>query len=409
MILLLLACFPLPPGGGSTTGREDSAQGGDDGDTGPDDAGETGDTLPDAAELVEAIRADGEAAMARLSTEYGFPVRTADGLLVVSLAPGDWEVAGDYGGWAPEPMSCKGGLCWALITATDGGYKFTDGDRWVADPWSRRMTWDDFGEMSLVASADAHVERWFAVGDADNSARTLHVLVPAEPVTHVLYAEDGQNLFDPEAIWGGWRMQDSAPAGMLIVGIDNTADRFDAYTHVPDTLDGVRYGGEADAYADFVQDTVRPLMRTAYGEPGPVGLLGSSLGGLVSLHIADRHPGEFAFAASMSGTLGWGSIELNNETIIERYAAHGHQSTAIYLDSGGNGTTCTDSDHDGVNDDDATARDNYCETVQMRDVLAAEGYTFDTDLWHWWEPDAEHDEVAWAARVGRPLALFSAL
>jgi predicted alpha/beta superfamily hydrolase len=150
-------------------------------------------------------------------------------------------------------------------------------------------------------------------------------------------------------------------------------------------------------------------MRTAYGEPGPVGLLGSSLGGLVSLHIADRHPGEFAFAASMSGTLGWGSIELNNETIIERYAAHGHQSTAIYLDSGGNGTTCTDSDHDGVNDDDATARDNYCETVQMRDVLAAEGYTFDTDLWHWWEPDAEHDEVAWAARVGRPLALFSAL
>ena len=35
----------------------------------------------------------------------------------------------------------------------------------------------------------------------------------------------------------------------------------------------------------------------------------------------------------MSGTLGWGSFELHNETIIERYAARGHQGTAIYLDA----------------------------------------------------------------------------
>ena len=62
-----------------------------------------------------------------------------------------------------------------------------------------------------------------------------------------------------------------------------------------------------------------------------------------------------------------------------------------------------------MNDDDLDGSDNYCETLQMRDVLSAEGYTFDTDLWHWWEPGAEHNEVAWAARVGRPLELFAAM
>lgn len=403
MMFLLLACEAADPA--SETGGRRSHHA----DTAEVDTGGSGEAPPAAADLVAEIEAGGVAAMERLSTEAGFPARTAEGLLVVSLAPGTWQVAGDYNDWAPTGMTCHAGVCWALIEAADGGYKFTDGDRWLADPWSRRYTTDEFGEMSLVATDEAHFERFFAIGDAANAPRTLHLLVPAEPITHVLYAHDGQNLFDENAMWGGWRLDESAPAAMLVVGIDNTADRFEEYTHVPDTLDGDRYGGEADAYADFVQDTVRPLVRTNYGEPGPVGVLGSSLGGLVSLHIADRHPGEYAFAASLSGTLGWGSIELHNETILERYTGAGHRATAVYLDSGGSGTTCADSDGDGVNDDDLDASDNYCETLQMRDVLSAEGYTFDTDLWHWWEPGAEHNEVAWAARVGRPLELFAAM
>ena len=43
---------------------------------------------------------------------------------------------------------------------------------------------------------------------------------------------------DPGAPWGGWRLQDAAPPGVLIVGIDNTPARFDEYTHVPDDLGG---------------------------------------------------------------------------------------------------------------------------------------------------------------------------
>jgi predicted alpha/beta superfamily hydrolase len=263
--------------------------------------------------------------------------------------------------------------------------------------------------MSLVAPPDAHLDRQYLVEGEGLAPRSLHLWIPAGPPTHVVYAQDGQNLFDPDAFWGGWRLQESVPDGMLVVGIDNTADRFDEYTHVPDQIDGSWYGGEGDAYAAYVQDTVRPLVDAVYGEPATVGLLGSSLGGLISLHVADRYPGEYAFAASMSGTLGWGSIGADNETILARYAAAGHRSTALYLDSGGGYTSCADADSDGTNDDDATATDNYCETAQMRDVLAAEGYAFEVDLWHWWEPGAEHDEAAWADRVSRPLEIFAGL
>lgn len=395
ILALLLGCGSVQGPGATPDGDE------------PDDASD-GDPLPHADALVAQVRAEGEAAMLAIAAEHGWPVPTAEGQLVIHRARGAWQVAGAFDDWAGQPMRCDT-LCWALLDATEGGYKFTDGSTWLADPLSRRYTYDEHGEMSLIGSRDAHLQRWFAVGDAQLAPRTVRAWVPAGPITHVLYAHDGQNLFDPEAPWGGWRLQHSAPEGLLVVGIDNTAARMDEYTHVPDTLAGVEYGGDGDAYAAFVRDTVRPLIRAHHGEPGPVGVLGSSLGGLISLHMAQADPGEYRFAASLSGTLGWGSFEQHNPTVIERFQGAGHQATALYLDSGGGGVTCADSDGDGIHDDDLESDDNYCETLQLRDVLAAEGYRFDHDLWHWWEPDAAHDEAAWAARVGRPLELFVGL
>ena len=174
----------------------------------------------------------------------------------------------------------------------------------------------------------------------------------------------------------------------------------DEYTHVPDVIGGQSLGGKGDAYADFLENTVRPLIKKHYGEPGPVGVLGSSLGGLISFHIADRSPGEYAFAGSLSGTMGWGSIGagVHNETLIERYQKHGHQKTVLYLDSGGEGP-CGDSDNDGIDDDSKTAGDNYCENAQLRDVLYGVGYVKDQDFFYGYAPGAMHNEAEWAARV----------
>jgi predicted alpha/beta superfamily hydrolase len=194
----------------------------------------------------------------------------------------------------------------------------------------------------------------------------------------------------------------------MIVGIDNTAARMDEYTQVEDDIGDV-VGGRGDDYAALVQDVVRPLVAEVYGEPGIVGTMGSSLGGLISLHIGLTYPSEYDFVASLSGTLGWGSIgpDHTGETMIERYAAAGKQAFVVYLDSGGNGP-CADSDGDGI-DDDGDSSDNYCETIQMRDELESQGYVFDAELFHWHEPDALHNEQAWADRAFRPLDIFIGL
>lgn len=394
----------------------------DTGDTGGrGETGETGDTSGDAsaedeALLYEAIAGDRDAAetLARVASSGGLPVETADGTFLFACLCGDgaWYLAGDHDGWAGAEMERAGELSWIEVEIDDPDgslYKFTDLDTWMADPRGRRYGYDEYGEHSLVRASAAHLERWYDVEGMGLLPRDLQVWVPDDgALTHALYAHDGQNLFDPEAFWGGWQLQDSVPDRMLVVGIDNTVDRMDEYTHTADRIYGENYGGKGDEYAALVDELIRPMMEDAYGGADVVGTMGSSLGGLISLYIADQYPDRYDMALSLSGTLGWGSIGADNPTIIEIYQDAGHRGTAIYIDSGGGGT-CEDSDGDGIYDDGADAADNYCENLQMADTLESAGYEYEVDLWHWWEPDAEHNEAEWAWRVWRPLELFASL
>ncbi len=378
------------------------------------DADFSPDAMPSVAALdtlLEDLRQDRDAALLAQSRAQGWPAPVEDGYLFVS-AGSESLLAGDHDDWQGAAMNSEDDFYWLVVAAGAGNrYKFTDGgSSWVADPWSRSYQWDSEGEMSMVTPTNSHLERHFRVGDSNIAERRLRLWIPESAATHVLYAHDGQNLFNPSAFFGGWKLNESAPAALMIVGIDNSAARMSEYTHTPDNIGGGGTGGAGDDYAAYVQVTVRALVEQHYGEPATVGTMGSSLGGLIALHIADRYPGEYDFAASLSGTLGWGSIGAGGtDTMIARYLAAGYRSTAIYIDSGGNGDTCADSDGDGTNDDDETSRDNYCVTRQMQTTLVALGYTYDTDLWHWWEANALHNEAAWSARVFRPMQNFMSL
>jgi len=347
----------------------------------------------------------------QVSRSGGWPIETSQGFLfaVADGGFGQYALESPSGAFPRTAMKSERGVAWALVpVAAPAGatYRFLSrfGDP-VLDGWSRRYGYGGASEHSFVRIEGAHLERWPGVGDGALAPRTVRVWVPAQPPTHFLYAHDGQNLFSP----GGWRLDLAAGPSTLVIGIDNTPARMWEYTHVQDL--SPPEGGGATDYAGLLELTVRPLIEAPgrYGAPVRRGVLGSSLGGLVSYWIGLRYPASYDFVASLSGTMGWGSIQggLRNQTMVEAYASlPACPAAALYLDSGGGpGAGCIDADADGVEDDAAGAGDNYCENAQLRRSLEALGCTHT----YAWAPGAAHNEAAWRARAGSILDLFEAL
>lgn len=229
------------------------------------------------------------------------------------------------------------------------------------------------------------------------NSRTLAVYLPPSYAENplkrypVLYAHDGQNLFNASSAFGGveWRMDETANAligngtldEVIIVGVYNAdANRLHEYTPCCDPQYG---GGGADKYERFLIDTVRPYVdqnfRTLTG-PRNTALIGSSLGGLVSFYIGRRNPSVFGKLAALSSSFWW-----NNQALTQQVeAAPTKVAVKVYLDAGTNG-------------------DGLPETTRMRDALAADGHVQGQDLYYYVAQGAGHNEASWAARLHLPL------
>jgi hypothetical protein len=108
----------------------------------------------------------------------------------------------------------------------------------------------------------------------------------------VLYMHDGQNLFDPTTSFAGEWGVDSALARAprkgrraIVVGIPNAG--IHRSRSIRRSFDGRIGGGLGDAYLDWLEGTIKPMIderyRTIRGPEG-TGIGGSSLGGLISLY-----------------------------------------------------------------------------------------------------------------------------
>jgi hypothetical protein len=319
----------------------------------------------------------------QISRSAGWPIATSKGYLfaLADQGNGPYTVSGAFGS---ATMSSSHGVAWALVpvAAPEGAaYRFASrgGGATFSDPFARRFAYDGRDEVSLVAAQAAHLERWPGIGDQRIAPRTLRVWVPAQRPVRFLYAHDGQNLFDPAGPWGGWDLQHAAGPATLIVGIDNTAARFDEYTP----------GATGAAYADFVMQTVRPFIEARYGVPARNGVMGSSLGGLIACFQELRNPGAWDFVASLSGVM---------RMISPQYAAlPACPAAAFYLDSGGGPPAACGTDQD----------DLYCENVQMKQVLETLGCG--PRLTYKWAQGMAHNEASWRARAPAILALFESL
>ena len=206
----------------------------------------------------------------------------------------------------------------------------------------------------------------------------------------VLYMHDGQNLFDAKSAAYGveWGIDETVDrligAGLMdeviVVGIDNTPERIAEYTPCCDPKHG---GGKLDAYQAFITDTVKPYIdRTLRTLPGreSTAIMGSSLGGIASVTIAQRQPLVFSKAGGVSSSFWW-----NEGAMVRKPAAR--VPVKFYLDAG-------------------TKDDGLEQTTAVRDAMLAQGYRAQDELLFYADEGGIHNEKSWAARVDKPLTWF---
>jgi predicted alpha/beta superfamily hydrolase len=236
--------------------------------------------------------------------------------------------------------------------------------------------------------------------DALGNSRDVLVYLPpgyeADPHRRfpVLYLHDGQNVFDATTSFAGteWGVDETAErlvqegrvAPLIIVAINHGgAQRADEFAPTRDTHRHA--GGQANAYTRFVVDELKPYVdRTFRTHPGPAhtAIGGSSLGGLVTLHIGLEHPEVFGALAVLSPSLWW-----DRRAMLTRLEAlPARLPWRIWLDVG-----------------TAEGRDTVRNTRALKGILQQKGWRPGTDLHYLEAPEAPHSESAWAERVAPML------
>jgi predicted alpha/beta superfamily hydrolase len=205
----------------------------------------------------------------------------------------------------------------------------------------------------------------------------------------VIYMHDGQNLFADELAFGReWQVDEHierlAALGLeaIVVGIPNAGPERTAEYSPFEDANG--QGGRGAAYVRFVIDAVMPLVRERYrilDRREATGIMGSSLGALISLYAYFRYPERFGFVGAMSPALWFGDAALL-ALVEEAPDVDGR----IYLDIG------------------TQEGPEHVEHVHaLHKILLKKGYRQGATLFYVEEDHAGHDEEAWARRLRTAL------
>lgn len=272
-------------------------------------------------------------------------------------------------------------------------------------------TWSDSAPPAVhTVVGDVRLHERFASRFLANE-RTLRVYLPpgydSAPRKRypVLYMHDGQNIFDAATSFIGaeWGVDEACEkliaAGtippLIVVGIDNTTDRAGEYTSTTGSYRGTTNGGRGRLYNRFLLEEVKPFIDATYRtKPSRAHtiVMGSSLGGLVSLDLALQHPDRFAAAGVVSPALWWGDHEILRR--IESGAARipSRRRPRLWIDMG---------TAEGESLD--TFAECLIEVRRLASALRAAGWREGRDFTLYEDEGADHSERAWNGRIERIL------
>jgi predicted alpha/beta superfamily hydrolase len=268
--------------------------------------------------------------------------------------------------------------------------------------------------------ATGTTESWQDVPSQHVAARNVDVWLPPsygrDPQRRypVLYMHDGQNLFDPALAYTGtdWdidgaltRLIERGDAReAIVVGVWNSPLRFAEYMprapvrtpSVGSGIDGRPIGRSvdirSDAYLRFLVEELKPFIDARYRTlPGcdDTFVMGSSMGGLISLYAVARHPQVFGGVGAVSTH--WPACD---GCTVDWFATHLPRPRAhrLYFDYG---TATLDALYPP-------------HQARMDAALRRAGWREGRDWITRRFEGAEHNEAAWKARVEIPLRFLLA-
>jgi predicted alpha/beta superfamily hydrolase len=195
----------------------------------------------------------------------------------------------------------------------------------------------------------------------------------------VVYMQDAQNLFDRATSYAGveWQvdetMEQLSGEGLeaIVVGVPHMGEQRVAEYN---PLAGPHVS-RGQAYLDFVVNTLKPIVDRDFRtrpDRKHTGLVGSSMGGLISLYGFFHHPHTFGWVGSLSPSFWYASGGIY-PAVQDAPFVPGR----IYLDHG--------------------TKENV--TARMYGVLLAKGYRPGESILYVKDEGGEHTEAAWARRL----------
>ncbi len=242
--------------------------------------------------------------------------------------------------------------------------------------------------------------QWEAIGDEHHAPRTILAWLPPSYSTDtersypVVYFHDGQNVFDEATSYSGeWRADETLSAlaaegtEAIAIAVPNGGDRrYHEYSPArhPE-FPSERGGGGGDQYVEFLIGSVKAQVDSSFrtlSAPAHTVVVGSSMGGLISLHALFTRPDVFGGAGVMSPAF-WAC----DGEAFGRVRRSPLPNGRIWLDIGGQEGT----------DHPERQRAYWDDAHAMRDLLLEKGMgkrlRFQAD------PQGIHRESAWAARL----------